>query len=330
MSEKLFIVFPGQGSQYSGMGADWFRDFPLARQAYEEASDHCGLDLKKLCFDGSDASLKATEITQPAILTTSIAIFRVLEKEFGLSERIPTAVFAGHSLGEYTALVASGALELGAAAKIVNHRGRFMQEAVPPGKGAMAALIFRPKTDATDLVPKICAEAATKTGSFVSVANYNSPEQIVISGGTLAIEEASKISLTEKYGARKAVPLPVSAPFQCELMKPAALKLQPELDSAHWKASGRNYVANIDSKTYQLSGDGLIGVAQRLVQHITGSVLWTQTVRHALSSGCVRTVEIGPGAVLSGLAKRIELEGRTLETRSIDRLEGFKNENLKF
>ncbi len=330
MSEKLFLIFPGQGSQYAGMGADWFQNFQMARESFEEASDHCGLNLRKLCFDGTDADLKATEITQPAILTTSIAMFRVLKSEFGLEPRLAAAIFAGHSLGEYSALVAAGALELGAAARLVHHRGKYMQEAVPAGRGAMAALIFRPKSDATPIVPVICAEATKATKGFVGVANYNSPEQIVISGDALAVAKASEIALSDAFSARKAVPLPVSAPFHCELMRPAAEKLGPELRAVNWKSTEHRYIANVDADVHLLKNDSLKSVPERLGQQISGSVLWTQSVRKALELGLGRAVEIGPGAVLSGLLKRIGLNGQNMESRSIDRLEVFKNEKLGF
>ncbi len=327
---KLFLMFPGQGSQYPGMGLEWHQNFKEARDAFEEASDHSGLDLKKLCFEGSEADLKATEITQPAILTTSIAIFRSLCAHFGLESKLSNAVVAGHSLGEYSALVAAGALDLGSAAKIVHHRGKYMQEAVPAGVGAMNALIFRPKIDATDLVPQICEMARSETKGFVGVANFNSPEQIVISGEVAAVSRAAEIAMSEKFGARKAVPLPVSAPFHCALMEAAAKKLSPELKSAKWKSSTLSYYANVDSKLYSLAGDSAVGVADRLILQITGSVLWTQTVRAVLNSGVSKAFEVGPGAVLAGLAKRIESEGRILEAKSIDRLEAFKNDNNQF
>jgi [acyl-carrier-protein] S-malonyltransferase len=332
---KIFLMFPGQGSQYPGMGADWFQNFKEARDAFEEASDHSGLDLKKLCFEGSESDLKATEITQPAILTTSIAIFRSVCAHFGLAAKLGDVVVAGHSLGEYSALVAAGALDLGTAAKIVHHRGKFMQEAVPAGVGAMSALIFRPKTDATDLVPKICEVARGESKKFVGVANYNSPEQIVISGEVAAVNRAAEIALTEAYGARKAVPLPVSAPFHCTLMEPAAKKLAPELVGASWKTSPISYYANVDARLYSLNATSLnavagAGVADRLIQQITGSVLWTQTVRAVLKSETTRAFEIGPGSVLTGLARRIDLEGRSLDAKSIDKLEAFKNENSQF
>jgi [acyl-carrier-protein] S-malonyltransferase len=326
---KMFLMFPGQGSQYPGMGAAWSANFKEAAQAFEEASDHCGLNLKKLCFEGSESDLKATEITQPAILTTSLALFRVLCAHYGLREKLNDCIFAGHSLGEYSALVAAGALDLGTAARIVHHRGKYMQEAVPAGTGAMAALIFKPKTDATDLVPQICQEAQSETKKFVGVANYNSPEQIVISGETAAVQKASALATGEKFGARKAVPLPVSAPFHCALMKPAAEKLSGELKSAPWKSAPYSYIANIDAKAHPLSA-ATSSIADRLIQQITGSVLWTHSVRLVLAAGTSQTFEIGPGAVLTGLAKRIDYEGRSLEAKSIDSWETFKNDSVQF
>lgn len=316
MTQKIF-VFPGQGSQYVGMAKDWYDNFKTAKQAFEEASDYTGLNLKKLCFDSSDEELKRTEITQPAILTSTVAIYRSLEID-------KSAVFAGHSLGEYSALVCAEVLTLGEAARLVKLRGLLMQEAVPAGKGAMAALIFRPKTEASEKAEFLCREIVSLGQGYVSVANYNTPEQIVISGETAAVEAAMKRSLESPYEARKAVPLAVSAPFHCALMQPAADRLKPELLKAAWKSSSASYFANIDAKLYPLNKD-LPGVANRLVSQVSGSVCWTQTMKSALEHGYERLIEIGPSAVLSGMAKRISAGDSTFRVLNIDRLEDFKN-----
>jgi [acyl-carrier-protein] S-malonyltransferase len=299
------------------MGKDWFENFKAAREAYEEASDHTGLNLKKLCFEGSEADLRATEVTQPAILTTTVAIFRSLEID-------KKALYAGHSLGEYSALVCAGALALGPAAKLVKNRGSYMQEAVPAGKGAMAALVFRPKTDGTQRAADLCREVSALGQGFVSVANYNTPEQIVISGEAGAVKTASERALLAPYEARKVVPLNVSAPFHCALMKPAADRLASELKAAPWTASEFSYIANVDAQLYSLSKD-LGSVAERLIHQVDHSVLWTQSLLKALSVGSTRLVEIGPGAVLSGMAKRVSTEAAAFEALNIDQLEGFKN-----
>jgi [acyl-carrier-protein] S-malonyltransferase len=320
MSQNIF-VFPGQGSQYSGMGKDWFDNFKVAQEAFEEASDYSGLDLKKLCFEGSDSELKITEITQPAILTSTVAIFRSLEISNEIKE---DALYAGHSLGEYSALVCAGALALGPAAKLVRDRGAYMQEAVPSGKGAMAALIFRPKTEGAEKADALCKEISALGKGFVSVANYNTPEQIVISGESLAVELAVARAIEAPYEVRKAVPLNVSAPFHCSLMKPAAEKLAPALRSAPWKASQMRYLANVDAQIYKLD-TGLDHVAERLITQIDHSVLWSQSMKSALKQGYTRLTEIGPNAVLSGMAKRITNGDLSFEARNVDRWEDSKN-----
>lgn len=299
------------------MAKDWYANFKAAKEAFEEASDHSGLNLKKLCFEGSEEELKRTEITQPAILTSTVAIYRSLEMD-------KNAVFAGHSLGEYSALVCAGALSLGVAAKIVRNRGAYMQEAVPTGKGAMAALIFRPKTEGAEKADALCREIRALGKGYVSVANYNTPEQIVISGDADAVAFAVSRVMDAPYEARKAVPLSVSAPFHCELMKPAAERLAPELQSMPWIQSNSKYFANVDAKLYGLGGEKH-EAADRLVQQIDSSVLWTQSMRAALEMEYSKLVEIGPGAVLSGMAKRITSGERSFTAFSIDRLEDFKN-----
>ncbi|MEO5668273.1 MAG: ACP S-malonyltransferase [Bdellovibrionota bacterium] len=314
---KKFFVFPGQGSQYPGMGKEWVENFKAAREAFEEASDFTGLNLKKLCFEGSETELRATEVTQPAILTTTVAIFRSLEID-------KTGLYAGHSLGEYSALVCAGALALGPAARLVKMRGSYMQEAVPAGKGAMAALVFRPKTDGTEKADSLCREISAMGYGFVGVANYNTPEQIVISGESEAVRLASDRAVLPPFDARKVVPLNVSAPFHCRLMKPAADRLTPDLKSAPWTPSKTQYIANVDAKIYSLDS-GLEAVAGRLIHQIDHSVLWTQTLIEALRQDARRLVEVGPSAVLSGMAKRVSLGDVNFEPLNIDRVEDFKN-----
>ena len=316
MSHKFF-VFPGQGSQYPGMGKDWYENFQEARESFEEASDFTGLNLKKLCFEGSEAELRATEVTQPAILCTTVAIFRSLQID-------KQGLYAGHSLGEYSALVCSGALDLGPAARLVKNRGRYMQEAVPAGKGAMAALVFRPKTDGTEKADALCREVSALGHGYVSVANYNTPEQIVISGEADAVKAASDRALLAPFDARKVVPLNVSAPFHCRLMKPAAQRLTAELQSAPWMSSKLSYIANVDATTYALDKD-LAAVAARLIHQVDHSVLWTQSLVEALRLDARRLVEVGPSAVLTGMAKRVTLNDVGFEALNIDRVEDFKN-----
>jgi [acyl-carrier-protein] S-malonyltransferase len=303
------------------MGKDWVENFKEAAHAFEEASDFSGLKLKRLCFEGADIDLRKTEITQPAILTTTVAIWRSLQTMGALE-----GLYAGHSLGEYSALVCMGVLNLGEAARLVHHRGKYMQDAVPEGTGAMAAIVFKPKTDGTDIAQKICEEATKTTGQAVSVANFNSPEQIVISGYTVAVQEASRLSTTEKYGARKAVPLPVSAPFHCPLMRPAAENLAPEISSAKWTPQPKKYIANIDATLHPIDNEKQCKQgAERLVSQITGSVQWVRSIQTALQSGCTEAIEVGPGAVLSGLIKRISHNEHTLNVRNVDTWKGYKD-----
>jgi len=316
-------MFPGQGSQYVGMSKDWTQNFKEASHAFEEASDASGLDLKKLCFDGTDYDLKQTEITQPAILAATVAIFRSLEA-MGVLNR-EEAIYAGHSLGEYSALTCMGMLSLGVAARIVHHRGRYMQEAVPAGLGAMAALIFKPGSDGVTAARTLCSEAEKITGQRVSVANFNSPEQIVVAGVREAVEAVGRLGAeSENFKLRRSVPLAVSAPFHCALMKPAAERLSEELKSAVYQQTSTQYIANVDASLHSNEG-----AADRLISQITESVLWVQSIEAALAAGCERAVEVGPGAVLTGLVKRISKEGRSLATQNIDRWETFKDDGSK-
>ena len=327
MAHKTLFVFPGQGSQYPGMAKDWYENFTEARLAFEEASDGSGLDLRKLCFEGSEEDLKRTEVTQPAILTATVAVFRSLKAHTALGEQLGSALYAGHSLGEFSALVSAGALPLSEAARLVRHRGAYMQEAVPAGVGAMAALIYKPKTTGNwDKSISLCAAASQATGKSVSVANNNSPEQVVIAGYKVAVDEAMRLSAGEPWAARKAVPLPVSAPFHSQLMAPAAERLAPEIRAARWTASEGSYLANVDAALHSLSDAK--GIQDRLVTQITGAVLWVQTIERALELGLESSVEIGPGQVLTGLIRRISSGGRSLTAANIDRWEDFKNAPL--
>lgn len=324
---KLFM-FPGQGSQHLEMGKDWCREFKEASLAFEEASDAVGLDLKKICFDSDDETLKKTEITQPAILTATVAIFRSVEKARGFDKK--NYLFAGHSLGEYSALTCMGAISLAEATKLVHHRGKYMQEAVAPGLGAMAAMVFKPKTDGAALAARLCEKVnaegvatAAKTRALVSVANYNSPEQIVVSGHKEAVARLQELAEGDaSLNVRKVIELPVSAPFHCALMKPAADRLKIELDAAGWLKTDYHYIANIDAALHAANDSKAI--VERLYAQITGSVRWVESVQSALKAEITQAVEIGPGKVLQGLAKRISFAERSLESIGIDSVEEFK------
>ncbi len=289
---KTAFIFPGQGSQYTGMGKELCDTYRVARDVFEEADDALGFNISSLCFEGSDDDLKLTANTQPAILTTSIAILRVIMQETGLR---PDYV-AGHSLGEFSALVCSGTLSLSDAVCTVRSRGFFMQDAVPVGTGAMAAIL----SVGNDVLEEICREAAQ--GEVVAPANFNSPGQIVIAGHTDAVRRA--IDLAKDRGFKKALMLPVSAPFHCALMKPAAERLAEILERiklAHVKVP---YVANADAEP----NTNKTRIKPLLVTQVCAPVLWEQSVRKMASLGVETFVEIGPGKVLSGLVKRIVKE----------------------
>jgi [acyl-carrier-protein] S-malonyltransferase len=289
----IALVFPGQGSQKVGMGHALADAFPVAQQTFAEADDALGEPLSRLIWDGPDDRLMLTENTQPAILTASIAVFRVLESE-GLTSRV--AFMAGHSLGEYSAHVAAGTFSFTDAIRIVRLRGRYMQEAVAAGTGAMAAILG---LDA-DKVQQACDEAAQ--GDIVSPANMNGAGQVVIAGTRGAVERAG--ARAKELGAKRVVPLPVSAPFHCALMKPAEERLAPELRALRVAVPCVPVVANVDASP---KFDGASAV-EALVRQVSSTVRWEDSVRRLASDGVTAYVEVGPGSVLSGLIRKIHRE----------------------
>jgi [acyl-carrier-protein] S-malonyltransferase len=286
------LLFPGQGSQRVGMGRDLAHEHPVARRVFEEADDSLGYAISKICFDGPEDTLTLTENTQPAILANSVAVLRVLEAERGLTFE----ACAGHSLGEWTALVAAGALRLSDALRLVHLRGKAMQEAVPEGLGAMAALIGMELDGARAL----CEEAAA--GQVCEPANLNGGGQIVISGHAEAIDRA--VAAAKGKGARRAIRLQVSAPFHCSLMAPAAEKLAAALEGVEVAALSVPVVANVDARPNRDPAR----VKKLLIDQVTGAVRWEESVRALCDLGVDRAVELGSGAVLRGLIQRIAPE----------------------
>ena len=302
---KTAFLFPGQGSQSVGMGKDLADNFSVARETFEEADRALGFSISKLCFEGPEEELRKTVNTQPAILTVSMAAFRVLQQA-GISFDIT----AGHSLGEYSALVAAGVLEFADAVRLVNKRGQFMQEAVPLGEGAMAAVMGMER----EKVVEICAEVEKEAGA-VQAVNFNCPGQIVIAGKTAAVEKAA--AALKAAGAKRAILLPVSAPFHSTLLQPAAEKLASELDQVSFHEPKSPVVANVTGKISTNSAE----IKQLLVTQAANPVLWEDCVATVAAYGATVSVEIGPGKVLTGFTKKIAPEIATLNVEDMESLQ---------
>lgn len=291
------FVFPGQGAQSPGMGRELCEAFPASREVFAEADRALESDLSRLCFEGSAEELALTENTQPAILAVSIAALRALET---LGVGVPAAA-AGHSLGEYSAHVAAGTIGLADALRTVRLRGRFMQAAVPVGSGAMAAVVGL----APEAVAKLCAEAAQ--GQVVEPANFNAADQVVVAGDAAAVERAS--TLARAAGATRVVPLAVSAPFHCRLMQPAAEHLRPVLDALRWSDPGYPILANVDVEPVTRGEQA----RRALARQVASPVRWQETMEALIQRGLRTWVEVGPGRVLSGLARRARKDLRLLQ-----------------
>jgi [acyl-carrier-protein] S-malonyltransferase len=292
---KIAFVFPGQASQYPGMGKELADNHPVARAVFDEADKALGFSISQMCFAGSEEDLKLTANTQPAILTVSVAAHRVLTEK-----GITPDFVAGHSLGEYSALVAAGSLKFSDAVQIVRKRGTYMQEAVPLGEGAMAAIM--------GLSPAVVLDACKRAaeGKVCSAANLNSPEQTVISGHADAVKRA--VEIASQLGAKRAVVLPVSAPFHCALMMPAQEKLEKDLRKTEFAALRVPLVTNVDADT-ETSGDQ---ARDALIRQVTNPVRWEESVRELIDEGVNTFIEVGPGRVLSGLLRQIERSVSTL------------------
>ena len=283
------FLFPGQGSQYAGMGKSLADQYQQARMVFEEADDALGFSLSTICFEGPEEELKRTENTQPALLTVSTAAYRILES---LGYR--PAIVAGHSLGEYSALVAAGSLRFADAVRLVKKRGCYMQEAVPQGVGAMAALLKLP----AGKLDSVLSDAAQ--GEVVTAANLNSPDQVVIAGHVKAVERA--MELAKAAGAKRAILLPVSAPFHCPLMQPAQTKLRVDLEATAFSGLAFPLINNWRAQEVTTAD----GAREGLYQQVPNPVLWTGTIRELAARGITRVVEVGAGSVLLGLCRQID------------------------
>lgn len=296
MGASLAYIFPGQGSQHIGMGRDLFDNFPSARAIFEEADEALGFSISELCFSGTAEDLQLTENTQPAILTVSVAAHRAME-----AEGFPAPDYvAGHSLGEYSALVAAGAISLSDAVRTVRSRGKYMQESTPVGSGAMAAILGADLAD----VMNACGEA--QEGQVCNPANINSPSQIVIAGDTAAVERA--MVLLKERGAKRTIKLNVSAPFHCSLMMPAQEQLALDFEKIEFTDLRVPLVTNVDASVIE-TGDE---VGDALVRQVSAPVRWRESVELLIQKGVDRFIEVGPGKVLSGLVRHINHDVRAM------------------
>lgn len=299
----IAFVFPGQGAQKVGMGKALAGQFPVCRQTFEEADAALGEPLSALCFDGPEDRLMLTENTQPAILAMSVAVLRLVQ-----SRGITASFAAGHSLGEYSAHVAAGTLSYADALRTVRRRGRYMQEAVPVGEGAMAAILGLDR----DGVTRACADVAAETGRIVSPANLNAPGQIVIAGHADAVAKASE--RVKALGAKRAIPLAVSAPFHCALMKPAEDRLAPELRALQVSDPAIPVIANVDAEPKR---DGASAI-DALIRQVSSPVRWEDVVARLVKEGVTTCVELGPGTVLAGLIRKIDRNVKVLSVEDPD------------
>ena len=295
----IACIFPGQGSQAVGMGKALADQFPIARATFAEADEALGIALSQIIFEGPAETLTLTEHTQPGILTASIAAWRVLA-----DKGVQPAFVAGHSLGEYSAHVAAGTLEFGDAVRLVRNRGRYMQEAVPVGTGAMAAIL------GLDEATVLEACAAASQGEVVSPANLNGAGQIVIAGAAAAVARAGERA--KQLGAKRVIPLKVSAPFHCALMAPAAERLTPELRAVPTRNPRVPVIANVDARPRSTAG----AAVDALISQVSSPVRWEDSVRYLTSSGITTYIEVGPGTVLSGLVRKIHKDATVLNLQA--------------
>jgi [acyl-carrier-protein] S-malonyltransferase len=305
---QISFLFPGQGSQAVGMGKELAQLYPVARHTFQEADEALGFSISQLCFEGPEENLRMTEVTQPALLTVSTAAARVLQEKGIVAQYV-----AGHSLGEYSAHVAAGTLAFADAVRVVNKRGKYMQEAVHAGQGTMAAILGL----SLEQLQQVCADAAH--GEVVSPANINSPDQIVISGHQGAVERAAE--LAKQRGAKRAKLLPVSAPFHCPLMKPAQDRLAEDLRALKFGDPEIPVIANFDAEIKTSAGPS----REALIQQVTGAVQWSRCVEKLIQQGATIFIEVGAGKVLTGLMRQIDRSQTAMNVGDEDSLQKVTN-----
>ena len=306
------LIFPGQGSQSVGMGNELYKKFDLVKKVFREADAKLNYSISKIILDGPESDLKLTKNTQPAILTISYSIFKLITEEFNVDLKKDITFYAGHSLGEYSALVASGSLSFSDAVLLLHQRGKLMQEAVPNGKGSMIAVMGLDLNEINKFIDEINSDKGV-----CEVANDNSYSQIILSGDKSAIEEISK---NLKNNKKKSIPLPVSAPFHCSLMKPAAKKMEKNIFETNFNNPRVQIVSNVTAQATKNSDD----IKKLLVEQIFSKVRWRESVEYMIDNGVKEFIEIGPGKVLSGLVKRINDKVLSKSLNTIDEIQNLK------